>query len=126
VSIDEREARCDALLTDLRDVIATAVPGGAWTEVTPAQRVGDGEVASVVSTLHGYDRPLPAGPERGALLARLDAVAAQYGFGPLQPYLDTDDELQAVAGDADGTAYELGSRARTTLYYRTAPAVQPR
>jgi hypothetical protein len=125
-AITEAVANYDAMLTEMRDLIAAEVPGGTWSEVKDGQTLG-GDVAAAgddatiaVSPLWGYDASFPSDAgARSDLIASLGAVGEKYGFSEIAVYVDRADEVQAVADDAFGAEYQVGSKKNSTLSYTT-------
>lgn len=114
----------DEMLAQMRELITTEAPGGVWSEVKPAQTLGGdkavaGDDATIaVSPLWGYDLAFPSDADaRSALVAALGAIGEAHGFSPVQIYVDRPDEVQAVADDAFGAEYQIGSRLNSTLSY---------
>jgi len=116
----------DEMLAQMRELITTEAPGGVWSEVKTAQTLGGdkavaGDDATIaVSPLWGYDLAFPSDQDaRAALVAELGKIGEAHGFSPVQTYVDRPDEVQAVADDAFGAEYQIGSKLNSTLSYTT-------
>ncbi|MFB2581203.1 LppA family lipoprotein [Herbiconiux sp. P15] len=116
----------DEMLSEMRDAMSSAVPGGTWSEKTAAQTlVGDTAVAGddakvSISPRWSFDAPFPAAGEgREELIAELGRIGEAHGFSPIGVFVDRDDEVQAVADDEYGAEYRVGGVVNSTVTYTT-------
>jgi hypothetical protein len=124
--LGEAVATYDVMLEEMKLAVSDAVPGGTWTASEAATTsVGDESVAgdgAIVgrSALWIYDRPLPsASGERSALIDRLGQIGESHGFTAVAVYIDRPAQVKAVAYDAFGAEYHVGSGVQATLRYTT-------